>query len=76
MWHYMQNDVYNDSMLNFAFFHLMYYRDKLLYCDKNLMITNIIVKSLLHTTITSHCNDKIVNKIVKKIYELVFLYEN
>ena len=37
-------------MLNFAFYRLMYYRDKLPYHDKNIMIIATVIKSLLHTT--------------------------
>jgi len=37
-------------MLNFAFYHLMYYHDKLSYRDENIMIVNTVVKSLSHTT--------------------------
>jgi len=37
-------------ILNFPFYHLIYYRDKLSYHDKNIMIINTIVKSLSHTT--------------------------
>jgi len=37
-------------MINFALLHLMYYRDKLLYRDKNIMIIDTVIKSLSHNT--------------------------
>jgi len=42
--------MYKMIMLNFAIYHLIYYHDKLLYWDKNIMVINTVVKSLLHNT--------------------------
>ena len=39
-------------MLNFAFYNLMYYHEKLSYHDKDIMIINTVVKSLSHTITT------------------------
>jgi len=46
----MKQTMYKRFMLNFAFYNLMYCHDKLSYRDKNIMIIDTVVKSLLYTT--------------------------
>ena len=47
---YETNDVYKMIHVEFYIYHLMCYHDKLSYHDKNILIIDIVVNHLSHTT--------------------------
>jgi len=44
----MKQTLYKMIQLNFAFYHLMYYRDTLSYRDKNIMIIDTVKIIITH----------------------------